>query len=254
MELPTDIIGVIRGFLPNSLNVRLVSKAFSTTGSKGGHVTYLNTPGINLKWALAEFLRSNGKLTYLEARGFLTVAADQQDLSFARTIVPHVATHSDFVWAASHGHVKVLQLLHDLGIQWKAWSGLVMDYSAQKGQIESVRWLCQHGATWSQDATKWAAFYGHLEVLQWLISNGCPYRIRDILAETRSLLWKVGAECRVWAFRFQGSDGDLFGVTPTEYTREIEKSVRDSPTLEEAVRVFADTRSRFLAVPIKIKM
>ena len=47
--------------------------------------------------------------------------------------------------------------------------------AASGGQLDVLRWVRAHGATWDKRTCEMAAYNGHLEVLQWLRANDCPW-------------------------------------------------------------------------------
>ena len=104
-------------------------------------------------------------------------------------------------WAASGGHLEVLQWLRAMGCPWGTltsswaaegghlevlqwmraqdppcpWNAGVCLNAAQKGRLDVLRWARNQGCPWDEDVTLAAVMNGQLKALILLIKEGCPY-------------------------------------------------------------------------------
>ena len=91
-------------------------------------------------------------------------------------------------YAAEQGYLEVVKWLHKNGCQA---TFRAMDYAAAKGYLEIVKWLHENrkeGCTvW---AMNWSAENGHLEIIKWLHENrteGCSSSAVEYAAENGHL-------------------------------------------------------------------
>ena len=68
------------------------------------------------------------------------------------------------------GILKYLVYYHEKG--YGEWHSYIMDWAAENGHIEIVKWLHENrteGCT--KHAMNWAAYNGHVEIVKWLHEN-----------------------------------------------------------------------------------
>jgi hypothetical protein len=91
-------------------------------------------------------------------------------------------------------------------------------YFAQKGFLNCMIYVNEHGCKWREETCRYAAMNGHLEVLKYAHENGCPWddRICSIAASNGHL------ECLKYAWRWfgdllvvPGGCSDLAQLMPT---------------------------------------
>lgn len=300
MDLFPDLISHIRGFLPDSLNVCLVSKTFNAERSKKGKIltTKLKVPEFNLEWAYAEILRTKSvrSVEYHHILALLKAAAFQRDLPFCLRVLDEnpnlvetavtVACTQGFLellqavfprrtvldrqkriisesqLAAFYGHSKILQWLRGNGyrvfttahlndavegnhmetIQWLCehgapWSEFTMCFAIRGGRLDIIQWIRARGCPWSWNTTKLAIELGHLEILQWVLSDGCPWSHGSLLIARNNRHKRP--DILVWITRHVNQVGVLFMNRAGEQL-EIERQVREAESLESAVKVFRD--------------
>jgi hypothetical protein len=75
-------------------------------------------------------------------------------------------------YAADRGHLEILQFLHQHGFPWNT---IVCENAAEGGHLEVLQWLRANGCPWDGYTCSSAARSGHLEVLKWARSNDCPW-------------------------------------------------------------------------------
>jgi hypothetical protein len=79
-------------------------------------------------------------------------------------------------YAATRGHLKIVQLLLNGAIISERFRGLTVENAACNGHLEIVRLLLANGATISEHfrglAVGNAAYNGHLEIVEFLLANG----------------------------------------------------------------------------------
>ena len=92
-------------------------------------------------------------------------------------------------YAAQNGHLEIVKWLHINGKE--RCTKNAMDYTAQNGHLETVKWLHQNRkegcTTYAMD---YAAQNGHLEMIKWLHQNrkeGCTRNAMDAAARNGSL-------------------------------------------------------------------
>lgn len=90
-------------------------------------------------------------------------------------------------WAASAGHIELLQYLRSQQRQGHRYYPWIFDdhqeyrnihmKTALKGQLGVLKWAKENGLAWhfGSDTPDQAAYGGHLELLEWLRENGCPF-------------------------------------------------------------------------------
>ena len=86
-------------------------------------------------------------------------------------------------WAASRGHLEILQWLRSQGCPWDYFT---CAWAAEKGHLKCLQWARSEGCPWTKYACLFSARDGHLECLQWARENGCPWdanRMCDDAAE-----------------------------------------------------------------------
>ncbi|OQR90251.1 hypothetical protein THRCLA_09393, partial [Thraustotheca clavata] len=90
--------------------------------------------------------------------------------------------------AAKNGHIKVAEFLEKINA---VESMKAMDYAAEGGHLEMLKWLHERGyQSISTDAMNWAANCGHLEVIKYLHEHreeGCTTDAADFAAENAFL-------------------------------------------------------------------
>jgi hypothetical protein len=82
-------------------------------------------------------------------------------------------TQAVVIGAAEAASVPKLQWLHTE--QGCALPGIVSNYAAASGSIDTLRWLKQHGCLFSSGTGEGAAAGAHLHVLQYLRAEGCEW-------------------------------------------------------------------------------
>ncbi|AJF97080.1 ankyrin repeat protein [Pandoravirus inopinatum] len=94
-------------------------------------------------------------------------------------IVDHLWRHG-FEWdrqmsvrAVACGHIPLLAYVHDRG-GVQPWAYLCR-VAAERGQVDMLAWLHEHGHSWSARTCAAAASQGHLDVLVYLYQHGCPW-------------------------------------------------------------------------------
>jgi hypothetical protein len=231
MDLPTDILCVIRGFLPDSLNICLVSKSFSEERTQAGRIqTNLNIPELNLEWAKVEILQKSPLVRYPYVRDLLKASVFQKNLSFAKKLVEEApfileaavsfactygflellqATYRfgerkprcnlpELELAASHGHLELVKWLNEQG---QSCTGVnALHEAAKNGHMETVQWLVDHGAAWSDYTISLAIMSCRLDIVQYLRQRGCPWSVDTTKIAIRHgtlkiLQWVVENQC-----------------------------------------------------------
>lgn len=100
---------------------------------------------------------------------------------------------SYITYAASHGNLKMVKLLHKNVTGWSHYPGEIsaIDVAAKKGYLEIVKFLDQNNIyICTVDAMNWAAENGHLEIVKYLHENrneGCNTWAMDSAARNGHL-------------------------------------------------------------------
>ncbi|KXZ45254.1 hypothetical protein GPECTOR_56g350 [Gonium pectorale] len=90
-------------------------------------------------------------------------------------------------WAATQGHLHVLQALHAAG--WRLDAQVVSRCAASGGHLHVVAWLVETpglGAPLDEELFCCAARSGSVELLAWLRERGCPWDGRAVTAAAES--------------------------------------------------------------------
>ncbi|KXZ45253.1 hypothetical protein GPECTOR_56g349 [Gonium pectorale] len=90
-------------------------------------------------------------------------------------------------WAATQGHLHVLQALHAAG--WRLDAQVVSRCAASGGHLHVVAWLVETpdlGVALDGELFCCAAQSGSVELLAWLRERGCPWDSRAVTAAARS--------------------------------------------------------------------
>lgn len=208
MDLPTDIIGVIRGFLPDSLNVCLVSKSFSEERTQAGRIqTNLNIPDLNLEWARTEILQKSPLVRYPYVRDLIKASILQRNILVAMKIVEEAPfiLEAAVTLACKYGFLELLQATYRFGerkprcntpelelaasygqlelVKWLNEQGQpcngvnALHEAAKNGHLETVQWLCDHGAAWSDYTVSLAIMSCRLDIVRLLRRRGCPWSV-----------------------------------------------------------------------------
>lgn len=73
--------------------------------------------------------------------------------------------------AAKCGDLGELERLFALaGPMWHVWINYPADYAAQRGHLDALKWIVDHGGTMTSAARTLAAVNGHQHVVQWMSS------------------------------------------------------------------------------------
>lgn len=243
MELPTDILGVIRGFLPDTLNICLAFQQFNTERSQGKLLTKLNTPGLDLNWAHSEIFRGPHNITlYRLGRDLIQDAIIRKDLHMALEVLEdapfvaenaalgsckhgfldllkvvyrhpdrekrHYTTGIEIETAALYGHLDVAEWLCEQG---QPCNEMALNAAARGGHTDLVKWMCDHGAKWSDFTIRSAVQSGRLELVQFLRQQGCPWSWNATKAavehgQSEILQWLVANGCP-WSYRTDRGGG-----------------------------------------------
>jgi hypothetical protein len=235
MDLFPELITHIRGFLPDSLNVCLVSKTFNEERSKKGKVikTRLKVPEFNLEWAYAEIM-SSGSPKYYHMLALLKAVAFQRDLPFCLRVLdenPELITIetavdiactqgflellqaafprrttlerqrrilSESQLAAFYGHLEILKWLSENG--YHVFTTSHLNDAIEGNHLETIRWLREHGTPWGDFTMSFAIRGNCLDIIKWIRKHGCPWswnttRLAIELGNLDILQWVLSDGC-----------------------------------------------------------
>ncbi len=80
-------------------------------------------------------------------------------------------------YAAQYGHLECLKFLHSIG---KDCTTYAMDYAAANGHLECIQFLHSIGKDCTENVIDLAMENGHLDIVKWLRENINEYYIRKI--------------------------------------------------------------------------
>lgn len=75
-------------------------------------------------------------------------------------------------YAAEGGHINCIKYLRENGYKWNKHATLS---AAKEGHLSILMFVHENGCSWHEDTTWGAAKYGHLDCLKYAHENGCPW-------------------------------------------------------------------------------
>ena len=97
---------------------------------------------------------------------------DLEDLIQARVVDGCSWDGQTCFWAASEGHLDVLQWARENECPWDK---RICAVAARWGHLDVLQWARENGCPWDEDTCACAAEVGHFEILQWVREKGCPW-------------------------------------------------------------------------------
>lgn len=99
-------------------------------------------------------------------------------------------------YAASHGLLNLLQLLHKSGCRLNddlkyahengcRWNEYTCSKAAENGHLKIIQYARSHGCPWTAHTVRNAIAKGHSVVAEWAIAHGCPRNVRSTFRHDR---------------------------------------------------------------------
>jgi len=95
--------------------------------------------------------------------------------------------HGALRGAVERGYLECLRYLREHGC---AWDERVCSVAAGKGFLDILRYAHHHGCPWDERTCMFAAYYGHLPCLRYAHEHGCPWNCKAYLNKN------MDARCR----------------------------------------------------------
>ena len=116
-------------------------------------------------------IKKNKELIWAASHGHIEVV----ELLLDRGANIHVNNDDALIWAARNGHIEVVKLLLDSGADIQAKYDKALIYASNNDNIEVVKLLLDRGVginAVKNYALKWAANKGHIEIVKFLLDSG----------------------------------------------------------------------------------
>lgn len=83
--------------------------------------------------------------------------------------------------AVNHSNYSVLEWINDNGPMHGYDISYVCLFTAQKGDLQMLKWLRERNVPWNNYTCAAAAEFGHYELFVWAYENGCPVNDKTIM-------------------------------------------------------------------------